>query len=89
MVTRAIYKEQYEYHTYLYCPEINLENLTESIINLLEKSVWIQQLKASGIYFTDDLAKLNTIVHNRKYVKHGSVLLMGDKDTAKSTIIRP
>lgn len=89
LVTRAIYKEQYEYHTYLYCPEICLEELNEKIIDLLERSTWIKQLKASGIYTINDISILNSIVHNRKYTKCGSVLLIGEADTGKSTIIKP
>jgi hypothetical protein len=89
LVTRAIYKEQYNYHTYLYCPEVSLANLSESISNLIEHSVWIKQLRASQVYNVQDIALLFSIVHNRKNKKDASLLIAGDSNTGKSTMHRP
>lgn len=89
LITRQIYKTQVHYHTYLYCPEICLDNLSEMLLKLLEKSVWIKQLKASGLYHIDEIAILFTLVHNRQNIKNGTLALVGASDTGKSTIPRP
>jgi hypothetical protein len=89
LITRQIYKTQVHYHTYLYCPEICLDNLSEMLIKLLERSVWIKQLKASGLYHINEIAILFTLVHNRKNIKNGTIALVGPSDTGKSTIPRP
>lgn len=89
MITRNIIKEQYEYHTYMYCPEICLENMSEQITNLLENSVWIYQLKASKVYDITSISLLFSITHNRKNKKDGTLLIAGESDTGKSTMHKP
>ena len=89
LVTRAIYKTQYHYHTYLYCPEVCLENFSSEIERLLRDSIWVHQLKASGIFTTTDITKLGTMVHNRKYIKKGALYIVGLHNTGKTTILKP
>ena len=87
-LTRKIYKTQNKYYTYLYCPEITLENLNKSIGDLIEHSVWIQMLKHSQLYTIDDIGILYELTLNRKNNKNATIVIIGHSNTYKSNIIR-
>jgi hypothetical protein len=88
LITRSIYKTQNVYHTYLYSPEICLANLSHSIMEMIDESVWIKQVQASGIYTVEDLTKYVSAVLPRQGVRDGSLLIAGGTKTGKTTILK-
>jgi hypothetical protein len=88
-VTRAIYINQFQFTTSMYFPHISLSNLNEKLTNFLESSVWIEQLKASGVYTLEDISTLYGATLNRLNRKRGVIALIGDADTGKSSILLP
>jgi hypothetical protein len=89
IATRAIYKEQYEYYTYLYSPEVSLDNLSETMSDFIEHSIWIKYLKASYIYNITDIALMYVLSQTRKNAKGQTVATMGESDSGKSKLHRP
>lgn len=87
VLTRKIYKTQNEYYTYVYCPSITLENMAKKMIVFLEKSIYVKQLKASGIYTIEDINKLQKCLHKRINTKEGTILIVGDSNSGKTVSI--
>lgn len=86
-ITKKIYKTQSWYCTYVYYPMVTLSNLIETICELLRSSVWIKILQASNVYTVEDISTLYRCVLNRKDEKKGTISIVGDSNTGKSTMI--
>ena len=89
LVTRRIYKTQNIYQTYIFCPEINLTNYNNLIRSLIDKSIWIKTLTASGLFTIDDIAILYKSVLTRENGKNENPSLTGPSNTGKTEIITP
>lgn len=89
LTTKMIYRTQTEYQTYIYCPCINLNNLNEMLNEFLNVSIYVKNMKKSGMFYIENIAILYSITEKRNNKKEGAVLIVGESNTSKSQAILP